>query len=107
MLCVMEPRQAQGFVLTVALEAPGLTEHHVDRIVRDLSHMTAVRGVDTGVDPGEGSASIHCFVLERTEHDAVCYAIQRVRTAALGAGLETPTITSVDVTVLETDLVTP
>jgi hypothetical protein len=106
MLWSMEAGQARGFVLTVVLEDPELTDHHIDRIVRDLSHMTAVRGLNPGAGAGNRSASIHCFVLERTEHDAICYAIQRVRTAALGAGLEVPTITSVDVTVLETDLVT-
>jgi hypothetical protein len=84
MLWSMEAGQARGFVLTVVLEDPELTDHHIDRIVRDLSHMTAVRGLNPGAGAGDRTASIHCFVLERTEHDAICYAIQRVRTAALG-----------------------
>ena len=93
----MEERLAHGFVLTLELAAPRITADQADSMLRDLTHLNAVRG---GLVPG--LLVVHCLVSEPTEADAVRYGIQRTLTAAAGAGVEHAHILAVDVTVLET-----
>ena len=93
----MDERLAQGFVLTLELVAPRITAEQSDVVLRDLTHLNAVRG---GLVPG--LLVLHCLVSEPTEADAVRYGIQRTLIAAAGADIDDAHVVSVDVTVLET-----
>jgi hypothetical protein len=87
----MEDRLAHGYVLTLHLAADQLSGEVADHVIRDLSHLSAVRGPTS-----PGDLLLHCTVSATSEGDAVRYAAQRTITALLGAGVETPRVLSVE-----------
>jgi hypothetical protein len=89
--CSMDDRLAQGYVLTLHLAADQITGDVADHVIRDLSHLSAVRGPTK-----PGNLLVHCTVSAPSEGDAVRYAAQRTITALLGAGVETPRVLSIE-----------
>jgi hypothetical protein len=87
----MDDRLAQGYVLTLHLEAVRITNEVADGIIRDLAHLSAVRG------PGlPGHLLMHCTVSATSEGDAVRYAAQRTIGALVAAGVEAPRVVSIE-----------
>jgi hypothetical protein len=95
----MDDRLAQGYVLTLHLATGPLRTDVADRVVRDLAHLSAVRGPSGGDD-----LLIHCTVSATSEGDAVRYAAQRVITALLGCGIEQPKVVGIEACPLDTAL---
>lgn len=87
----MDDRLAQGYVLTLHLGAEHISGEIADQVIRELSHLSAVRGPTV-----PGKLLLHCTVSATSEGDAVRYAAQRTITALLGVGIETPRILSVE-----------
>jgi hypothetical protein len=92
----MDDRLAQGYVLTLHLGTGRLPHEVADQVVRDLTHLCAVRGPSA-----PDSLLIHCTVSATSEGDAVRYAAQRVITALLGCGIEQPKLVNIEACPLE------
>jgi hypothetical protein len=92
----MDDRLAQGYVLTLHLGTGRLDQDLADQVVRDLAHLSAVRGPSA-----PDALLIHCTVSAVSEGDAVRYAAQRVITALLGCGIEQPRVLEIEACPLE------
>lgn len=87
----MEDGPAQGFVLSLQLEATRLGVDAIDQVVRELAHLSAVRG-----PARPGQVLLHCTVSATSEGDAVRYAAQRTISALMAAGAEAPKVLSIE-----------
>ena len=92
----MEDGPAQGYVLSLHLEASRLSAEAIDQVVRELAHLSAVRGPALA-----GHVLLHCTVSATSEGDAVRYAAQRTISALMGAGAEAPKVLSIEACLVE------
>jgi hypothetical protein len=92
----MEDRLAQGYVLTLHLAADQISGDIGDQVIRELSHLSAVRGPTL-----PGNLLLHCTVSATSEGDAVRYVAQRTITALMSAGVETPRVLSVEASLVD------
>jgi hypothetical protein len=92
----MDDRPAQGYVLTIHLAASRISAETADQVVRDLSHLSAVRGPTL-----PDNLLVHCTVSAISEGDAIRYGAQRTVAALLGVGAESPRVLSVEACVVE------
>lgn len=87
----MDDGPAHGYVLTLQFEAARITEDVADRVVRDLAHLSAVRG-----PAANGQLLVHCTVSAMSEGDAVRYAANRTVGSLLAVGVESPRVVSIE-----------
>ena len=92
----MEDGPAQGYVLSLHLEAAKLSAEVADQVVRELAHLSAVRG-----PARPGNVLLHCTVSATSEGDAVRYAAQRTISALLAAGADAPKVLSIEACLVE------
>ena len=96
----MEEGVTGEYVLTLLLIGDGLTKEAAGRALRELAYLNAA-----AAPSAPGTFAFHCVVSATSEIEAVSYANSRAITALIAAGVQAPTLQTVDLTVIEESLV--